>query len=165
MKECPECQSYVHISVMECPHCGHEWERNPEPKHHDKPVEVDILSNLKGRSLITPAMQATGWDAVRYVTPSMHMKVGKPPTLKLTYTLSARNKVSQWICFSHPKGTFPRTNAERFWLRAGGGRNIPENTQQALSRFAELKKPLIIKVGTENGFTTVQAIEYDKEMA
>ena len=34
--------------------------------------------------------------------------------------------------------------------------------QQALDRFDELKKPAIIKVGEENGFTVVQAVEYEK---
>jgi DNA repair protein RadD len=162
VKECPDCQAYVPISVMECPHCKYHWERDPEPKHHDRPMDVDILSNSKAIKMLTLSMIATGWDAVRYVTPSIHMKIGKPPTLKLTYTLSDRKKVSQWVCFSHPKGTFPRNNAERFWLRAGGGRNIPENTQQAMARFSELKKPMIVKVGTENGFTVVQAVEYEK---
>lgn len=163
VKECPACQAYVHISKMECPYCGHMWERDLEPKHDDRPMNVDILSNSKARKMLTPAMIATGWDVVRYVTPSIHMKVGKPPTLKLTYTLgNNRRKVSQWLCFSHLKGTFPRTSAERFWVRAGGGRNIPENSQQALDRFDELKKPAIIRVGEENGFTVVQAVEYEK---
>lgn len=163
VKECPACQAYVHISKMECPYCGHMWERDLEPKHDDRPMNVDILSNSKARKMLTPAMVDTGWDVVRYVTPSIHMKIGKPPTLKLTYTLgNHRKKVSQWICFSHPKGTFPRTSAERFWVRAGGGRNIPENSQQALDRFDELKKPAIIRVGEENGFTVVQAVEYEK---
>ena len=163
VKECPACQAYVHISKMECPYCGHMWERDLEPKHDDRPMNVDILSNSKARKMLTPAMIATGWDVVRYVTPSIHMKIGKPPTLKLTYTLgNNRRKVSQWLCFSHLKGTFPRTSAERFWVRAGGGRNIPENSQQALDRFDELKKPAIIKVGEENGFTVVQVVEYEK---
>lgn len=163
VKECPACQAYVHISKMECPYCGHMWERDLEPKHDDRPMNVDILSNSKARKMLTPAMIATGWDVVRYVTPSIHFKIGKPPTLKLTYTLgNNRRKVSQWLCFSHLKGTFPRTNAERFWFRAGGGRDIPENSQQALDRFDELKKPAIIKVGEENGFTVVQAVEYEK---
>ena len=163
VKECPACQAYVHISLMECPHCGHAWERDMEPKHDDRPMNVDILSNSKARKMLTPAMIATGWDVVRYVTPSIHFKIGKPPTLKLTYTLgNNRRKVSQWICFSHPMGSFPRTSAERFWLRAGGGIHIPENSQHALDRFDELKKPAIIKVGEENGFTVVQVVEYEK---
>jgi hypothetical protein len=134
-----------------------------EPKHDDRPMNVDILSNSKARKMLTPAMIATGWDIVRYVTPSIHFKIGKPPTLKLTYTYgNKRRTVSQWICFSHPMGSFPRTNAERFWLRAGGSRYIPENSQHALDRFDELKKPAIIKVGEENGFTVVQVVEYEK---
>ena len=163
VKECPVCQSYVHISIMECPYCGHVWERDPEPKHLAKPIDIDILSNHKARKMLTPALQSMGWEAVRYVTPSIHMKLGKPPTLKLTYMLGNRLKVNQWICFSHPKGTFPRNNAESFWLRAGGGRNIPESTQEAMNRFGELKKPVILKTGFENGYTVVQAIEYERE--
>ena len=33
------------------------------------------------------------------------------------------------------------------WSGSVGGRDIPENSQQALDRFDELKKPAIIKVG------------------
>jgi DNA repair protein RadD len=42
MKTCPECDTLVHLSVMECPTCGHVWERkSPSLKLHDDPILSD----------------------------------------------------------------------------------------------------------------------------
>jgi DNA repair protein RadD len=42
VKACPECDTLVHLSVMECPTCGHVWERKPPSlKLHDDPILSD----------------------------------------------------------------------------------------------------------------------------
>jgi DNA repair protein RadD len=42
VKACPECDTLVHLSVMECPTCGHVWERKgPTLKLHNDPILSD----------------------------------------------------------------------------------------------------------------------------
>lgn len=164
MKECPSCQTYVPISKMECPFCKHEWERNPAPKHYATPMDVDILSNSKARKLLTPFRVALGWKEVRWVSPSIHGKLGKPPTLRLTFQMADRTKVSKWLCFSHPRGSFPQEQAARYWRQAGGLDPIPANVKEAFDRASELQKPLIAQIGEkENGYYTIKAVEFERK--
>jgi DNA repair protein RadD len=42
VKACPECDTLVHLSVMECPTCGHVWERKPPSLQlHDDAILSD----------------------------------------------------------------------------------------------------------------------------
>lgn len=69
-KDCPECGAIVPLSVMECPFCGHTWERQPQ----DGGVlsdfvmsEIDLLkrSNFRWCDLFgcDDALMATGFSA------------------------------------------------------------------------------------------------------
>lgn len=69
-KDCPECGAVVPLAVMECPFCGHTWERQP----HDGGVlsdfvmsEIDLLkrSNFRWCDLFgcDDALMATGFTA------------------------------------------------------------------------------------------------------
>jgi superfamily II DNA or RNA helicase len=69
-KDCPECGAVVPLSVMECPFCGHTWERQPQ----DGGVlsdfvmsEIDLLkrSNFRWCDLFgcDDALMATGFTA------------------------------------------------------------------------------------------------------
>jgi hypothetical protein len=69
-KDCPECGAVVPLAVMECPFCGHTWERQPQ----DGGVlsdfvmsEIDLLkrSNFRWCDLFgcDDALMATGFTA------------------------------------------------------------------------------------------------------
>lgn len=163
VRACPQCQSHVPIGQIECPDCGYVWERDETPKHQARPMEVDILSNSKARKMLTPAMVAVGWKEVVRMETSIHTKLGKPPTLRVTLTLPGRKKVSKWLCFSHPRGSYPQEQAARFWRQAGGRDPIPANTKEAFDRAHEMQKPVIAKIGFENDFETVQAVEFERK--
>lgn len=42
-KECPECNSWVPLSVRECPMCGHVFEKNNEALSHFEMTEVELM--------------------------------------------------------------------------------------------------------------------------
>jgi len=70
MKECPSCLADVPISVMECPLCGYEWERQEKVKGQLGNVvmtEIDLLakSNFKWVDIWkdSKALMASGFDA------------------------------------------------------------------------------------------------------
>jgi DNA repair protein RadD len=70
MKECPACEASVPISTMECPLCGHQWERGSKEKAILGQVvltEIDLLakSNFKWVDIWGDdnALMASGFDA------------------------------------------------------------------------------------------------------
>ena len=70
-KECPECGATVPMAVMECPLCGHVWEKQDNPSRgvldHFVMSEIDLLSrsNFRWCDLFgsDDALMATGFNA------------------------------------------------------------------------------------------------------
>jgi superfamily II DNA or RNA helicase len=70
-KECPECGATVPMAVMECPLCGHVWEKQDNPScgvlDHFVMSEIDLLSrsNFRWCDLFgsDDALMATGFNA------------------------------------------------------------------------------------------------------
>ena len=70
-KECPECGATVPMVVMECPLCGHVWEKQDNPSRgvldHFMMSEIDLLSrsNFRWCDLFgsDDALMATGFNA------------------------------------------------------------------------------------------------------
>lgn len=70
-KECPECGATVPMAVMECPLCGHVWEKQDNPPRgvldHFVMSEIDLLSrsNFRWCDLFgsDDALMATGFNA------------------------------------------------------------------------------------------------------
>jgi len=150
-KTCPSCESLVANRVMVCPDCGHEW--HAEPKHEERPDDVDILS---GRT-------KDGWIPVRNVAYYQHRKRGNdqaPPTLRVAYGIGIMT-VNQWWCFSHPHGSMPQRRAAGFWLEAGGSLPIPESVDEALRRQDELRQAVAIRYRqADSGFNEVIGRKY-----
>jgi len=74
VKACPECGSYVHLSLLECPDCGYLFPP-PKPKHEKTASETSPMSELA----------TTRWFNVVDVTYVRHQKEGKPDSFKVTY--------------------------------------------------------------------------------
>ncbi len=70
-KECPECGATVPMAIMECPLCGHVWEKQDNPSRgvldHFVMSEIDLLkrSNFRWCDLFgsDDALMATGFNA------------------------------------------------------------------------------------------------------
>lgn len=150
-KACPICQTLVPNRVMLCPDCGHEWVS--EPKHDERPADVDILS---GKS-------KDGWVTVGSVAYYAHRKRGvetAPPTFRVAYMVGFIT-VNQWWCFSHPHGSMPQRRAAGFWLEAGGNLPVPESVDEALRRQDELRPAVSIRYRmADSGFNEVYGRRY-----
>ncbi len=166
-KTCPNCQSIVHIRVMECPDCGHTWES--APKHEAKADDAPIMS---GRD-------RDGWAPVKSVNYLKHVKRASssfasdfaaseqlPPTMRASYLVGGIKTVSEWFCFSHPQGSMPQRKAATFWLEAGGCSPIPVSVDEALARVDELRAVEAVKYSKDknSGFDRVTARRFSSQL-
>ena len=153
-KECPDCASYVHISTRVCPHCDYEWPLDGKPTHAAKPEDVDIISKRKD----------TGWMPVLYTTYGVHNKMGKPPSLMVNYVIQNGGvmDVKQWLCFSHPAGSFPYQKACQYWTAAGGGRPFPTSAREASERYHELRSPTFAYITKEDKYYVPKRLSYEQ---
>jgi DNA repair protein RadD len=124
VKTCPECFSLVHASVMECPDCGHAWERLLSTKITKTAANTPILSQSDAI-----------WRTVNKRHFSRHEKFGGSPSVKIQYQCGSE-WFSEWVPFENEKG---RGIAAAWWKANGGQDPAPTTVSEALKR-AEAKE-------------------------
>jgi DNA repair protein RadD len=133
-KPCAACGNPVPLGVKECATCGYVAETIArEAKHNQKPTEAPMLS-----SHVMPEVEKVdGWEF------KIHRKEGKPPSVKVEY-FAGLMTYNEWVCFEH--GGYASEKAARWWRRRGGD-DVPETSEEAIARVAELKPPdsIIVK--------------------
>lgn len=124
VKECPNCQSLVHASVMECPDCGHQWERQLSQK---------ITRQAAANPIISKAEPI--WKKVTRRSFYRHEKLGSPPSVRVEYALGFAIQ-KEWVAVENPKAA---GLVAKFWREHGGQGDAPKTVSEFLSRVEELK--------------------------
>lgn len=133
VKQCPECEELLHISVMKCTCCGYVFPPNEEEKISRIASSAPIVST-----------ETDMWRAVTSRRFAEHPgKEGKPNSVKTT-VMCGFLAVNSWVCPGH--SGFAKTKADRFWLDHGGKRPFPANSEQWLLRQHELNDTAEIEI-------------------
>jgi DNA repair protein RadD len=145
VKVCPECFSLVHASVMACPDCGHEWER-------------ELSNKITRNAAIGPILsvgQAT-WKTVQQRRFARHDKFGAATSMRVEYVTELGGNLAgvgsvfkEWVPFENEKA---RGIATRWWKQHGGLEPCPETTSEALRRAGELRPVETIRIEPSGKF-------------
>lgn len=148
---CPVCRMASTLDATECGDCGNVFRKERAVTHETTAAEIDIMA---------PPPEPE-WLQVFGVEYAINKgKEGKPDTLKVTYRCGLSDRYSEWICFDHPAGSFPRAKAEDWWRRRYGGSFVPETVEYASKLApAALKKPAAIRVAEEGKYWRVTAYD------
>lgn len=149
VKVCPKCRAIVGIGTRECPDCGHVWP--VERKPHAAAAAAAPLLSTQGAF--------KDWHLVRKVSYARHEGRGrlpsgepKPATLRVDYW-TGLTSYSEWLCFDHPKGSYPRNQAARWWrARAGKEAPVPESVAEALLAAPNLPAPAMVKIALDGRY-------------
>lgn len=154
-KECPNCMTLLGLAALSCPTCGFEFPA-PEPKHEAKPDEEIALLSRDMKPAPVLEYPVVNWTAQR------HEKIGSPPSMRVTF-YAGLAAYSEWICFEH--AGFARHKAWKWWLEHGGAAPEPVTIDEALQRFATLRRPDAIFVKREGRFDEIVARRFKTEEA
>jgi DNA repair protein RadD len=132
VKQCPECEELLHLSVMVCSCCGHEFEASEEPKHAATADIAPILSTDK-----------PDWHDVTGQKYCYHDKVGGTPSVRVEYQVGLSSE-KLWVCPQHTG--FPKQKANRYWAAHGGQTPFPTTVDEFLDRVGELKPTAQIQI-------------------
>lgn len=92
MKECPNCHELLHISVMECPECQHQF--SPAEEKEEK---VFVLHNDDIMGTEPSAMDVTSWLWKKHVS-----KASGKEMLKVTYYGALSDPpVTEYLAVTH----------------------------------------------------------------
>lgn len=116
---------------MQCPVCGYEFPS--KPKH-------DVEATAK--AIMVTIDPPKRWKVTR-VEYKRHEKVGKVPSLRVTYMCEGENhfdvfKVSEWICIEHDG--YPRQKAVSWWLQTHKDWKQPQSIRMPSSVDDALKQ-------------------------
>jgi DNA repair protein RadD len=115
VKECPQCQSLLHVSVRLCPDCAYEW---PERElRHDITAHDGPVMGMEVRYL-----------PVSGVSYQIHRKEGAPPSVKVTYQ-SGLTFLHEWVCVAHKGYAFDKA---WLWWRERMGTPLPKSAEDAV---------------------------------
>lgn len=141
---CPTCLTYNSPRARLCVSCGEELKA--EARHEAVADTTPVLSGLS----------IDDWRSVSRVAVSRHVKMAAPDapaTLRVAYTCS-RKTFSEFLCFDHPAGSYPRRKAEAWW-REKTSTAIPASVDAALASAAWTSDIEAIKTRHDGQFDRV----------
>lgn len=140
VKECPKCECFVHASLRFCngilpsgAKCDNEFS-----------FEVKFKAEAASDELIKGEMPKTSVFKVDHISIDEHRKLGKPPSVKVTYYYGYKS-ISEYICPEHADWA-GRKFAK--WWRERAGTDQPTTTAEAINRIREANMPSHIRVWT-----------------
>ncbi len=144
-KVCPECESIVALSAIECPDCGYVFPAR-EVKIAPTAATLPVLSSR------TPK-----WVQVSGVSYSRHDKRGGRPSLKVSYSCGLTT-YREWVCFEHQG--YARRKAEEWWRKRAPGLPVPRSVNEALAQSCHLVRPSDISVRPSGRFFEISGYRF-----
>jgi DNA repair protein RadD len=140
VKECPICECFVHASLRWCngilpdgSKCTHEFI-----------FEVKFKVDAGTDDLIKGDMPITKVYAIDHISIDEHRKLGKPPSVKVTYYYGYKY-ISEWVSPEHD--AWAGRKARKWWTERAGT-EFPETTASMIDRIKEAQMPTHIRVWT-----------------
>lgn len=132
-KDCPNCESLLHIAVRVCPDCGYEYPRT-DFEEADKPEMVDAQYGAQP----PVELEVESWF------PSLHKSKEKGrKLLRLRLEMENNTSGSLWMCFPEDGYTgFAVEKGKKLWTQLGGKGEYPKSADEAVERTDELLMPL-----------------------
>lgn len=125
VKECPNCHSLIHASIMKCPDCGHVFPPTEETKITARASSMAIMGSAPPE-----------WLRVTERTFARHEKADKPPSVVTKYRCGFVTH-KNWLCPEHEGKA--RGKSWRFWSQHGGALPFPQTVDEWLKRAGELR--------------------------
>lgn len=147
VKCCDRCDEWVHASVRLCPYCGWEF-----------PFETKLKSEASSQELVRGDDPIVEVFKVDHVTASEHNKIGKPPSLKLSYYSGFRSVFTDYLLIEH--GGYMTNKARRLWAEMEGD-ELPATTALALGMIHKLRMPTHLRVWVNKQYPEILARCYD----
>jgi len=140
VKECPKCECFVHASLRFC----NGILPNGAPCDNEFTFEVKFKADAASDDLIKGEMPETAVFAVDHISIDEHRKLGKPPSMKVSYYYGYKS-IAEYVCPEH--ADWAGRKARKWWSERAGT-EFPESTAAAIDRIREAQMPTHIRVWT-----------------
>ena len=152
-KACPSCQEIVAVQTVKCKSCGHIFTFK-EDKLSDDADETPVINKGPKNKINIQSFNVT---AIEYYK---HLKVGKRPTLKVTYRCGLRF-FNEWIALEHEG--YPKVKAKHWWEYRSKA-PVPATVDEALELKDTLRKPSVIYVSKSSVYPEIIRYEFAERL-
>lgn len=156
VKICDACGAYNHISAR---HCGGEPYKTIEGCGSEFQFKVALTRAASTDQIIKDDMPIVETFAVDRITCSLHKKIGKPDSIRVTYYCGLQ-RFHEFV-FPEHQG-WGRRKALAWWQKRTFAA-LPETTEEALAIFDKLDVPTHIKVWVNKPFPEIMAETFNGE--
>lgn len=143
---CEACGTYNHASVRFCIHCGQEFPR--EVKIHHQAGTDDLIASNPVKTEIFKV------DRVVY---HEHRKVGRPPSIKVSYFCGLR-VFHEYVCLEHEG--YAGKKARDWWRERALEMLPPSTTLEAMLQLNDLQEPTHIRVWLKSDYNEIMGYDY-----
>jgi len=127
VKECPNCGSLMYAALTACTNCEYIWPETETAPH----------GTVAADAVIVAALEKPRGYAVTSVEYELHQKIGKPPSLKVTYQCGI-SKFHEWVPIEDHRDFVRKHAVSWFWNR---GVPCPQTVEQALDMVRRNRIP------------------------
>lgn len=146
VKCCDRCDEYIHASLRTCPYCGNTFD-----------FETKLKGEASSQELVRGDDPVVEVFHVDHVSVSEHRKLGKPPSVKLTYYSGLRTSFAEYVMPEHEG--FARSKSARLWREMGG--ELPATTAETLAAAGSVTMPTHLRIWVNKQYPEILARCYD----
>ena len=125
---CDECGARNHATALVCEECGAVIREVVEEKKEAVASTAPVMSSQQ------PAVSPVEWVKVTNVGYRLHMKPGKPESLRVDYYSGFLRVASEWMCFDHTG--YARQKAVEWYMNRCSA-HAPGNTRAVLEQIEQ----------------------------
>jgi len=142
-KTCPKCKAITYASAAVCDVCGHKFVM--QTKLQDKAGKNDIV-----------VKSTQEWKDVSGVMYSIHSKVGKPDSLKVTYRCGLK-LIPEWICLDHTG--YAKRKADN-WVQHRAAVGMLKTVHSVYINRQLLKTPTKLLLDTAGKYPVIKEVKF-----
>lgn len=146
IKICEKCNTYIHASLKECPHCGNQFL-----------FETKLKQSAGTNELIKADIPVIEEFKIDHITYSLHNKVGVSPMIKVAY-FSGLRKFNEYVCIEH--SNYAGRKAKTWW-KERTNELYPQTTEIALSVIEKISVATSIRVWINKKYPEIMAYCFD----
>jgi len=155
---CPTCDAIIAARAKTCPICSALLIETKKTRRTDT-----LSTRAAGNAVIT----GSGIFPVRGVSYAVHLKTGRPDSLRVTYRVAGFrfSTVSEWLTCWHPGAAGYQAREEwRQRLKPGAFAELPRDAAEAVAvASARLQRPMSVRITRRGEFTQAIPVFTDRE--
>lgn len=149
IKTCDHCGCMNHISARVCANCGAEF--HFQEKITTRASTADLIVRDE------PKVEVFDVDRITYAP---HVKIGFPPSLKVSYYCGLR-RFTEWVCLEHHGQSI--LHKARMWWKMRSHLEPPNTIAEALPHVAGLRTPVQIRVWINKKYPEILSHVFETE--